>query len=77
MIATLEKQLGALWTNNVRSAWVETFKVVAATMKEGAASVPPPAWPPEAATSAVQRTWKAVEEQGLEANGVLLFKGDF
>ena len=66
----MEKGLGALWTDEVRSAWVETYKVVEATMKEGAAAVPV-----ETPTQAVQRTWKAVEEQGLEANGVLLFKG--
>jgi hypothetical protein len=76
LIATLEKQLGSLWTSEVRAAWIETVGVVLATMKEGAAAaVPSPLAAPETATQAVQRTWETVEQQGLEANGVILFQG--
>ena len=66
--STLEAKLGPAWTDPVASAWKDTFEVVAATMKEGAMEIP-------VQSLVVQRTWKEVQKQGLEANGVLLFKG--
>jgi hypothetical protein len=67
MTSMLEKQLGAHWTEDVRSAWADTIGVVVETMKEGAAA--------GLAPTLVRRTWKVVEEQGLEENGVKLFRG--
>jgi len=67
MISVLEKQLGAHWTEDVRSAWADTIRAVLEAMKEGAAA--------GLAPTLVRRTWKVVEEQGLEDNGVKLFRG--
>jgi hypothetical protein len=60
--------LGAHWTADVGATWSGFLKEVTDAMQEGAASG-------ATRTQAVQRTWKVVEEQGLEENGVLLFQG--
>jgi len=77
LLTTLENKLGDLWTEDVKTAWTETVSVVAATMKEGAAEGPAAATHNETPNQAVVRTWKMVEEQGLEENGVKLFREIF
>ena len=66
LLGALEMHLGDQWTAESISSWENLVKDIASSMQEGATCE---------ATQLVQRTWKAVEEQGLEENGVRLFRG--
>ena len=60
LLWTLEKGLGDKFTPEVKGAWVAVYTVLATTMKEAAAKVPPPAEEPPVTAKQVelvQATW--------------------